>query len=69
MKHLIIAASFVASLSGANTIFSTKAAAAGVNCSMDTCLKECSKKGATQGGCNNWCTNAIRDRKAAGQCK
>jgi hypothetical protein len=49
--------------------FPAKASAAGVNCSYDACLKQCNKEGATQNGCSNWCTKAMRDRKFAGQCK
>jgi hypothetical protein len=68
MKRFIVVVSFVVGLAAANTIV-TNAAAAGVNCSMDACLKQCTKNGATEGGCNNFCTKAIRDRKFAGQCK
>jgi hypothetical protein len=67
MKQLLIAAYAVAIIAGVNVLFQTKAAA--VNCSYDACIKQCSKDGATNSGCSNFCTKAMRDRKFAGQCK
>jgi hypothetical protein len=67
MKQLLIAACAVAIIAGVNVLSPTQAAA--VNCSYDACLKECTKDGATNSGCSNFCTKTIRDRKFAGQCK
>jgi hypothetical protein len=68
MKQLLIAAYAVAIIAGVNVLSPTQAAAA-VNCSYDACLKQCAKDGATNSGCSNFCTKAMRDRKFAGQCK
>jgi hypothetical protein len=69
MKYFLIATAVVTFFSGVSVLFPVKAAAAGVNCSYDACLKQCNKNGATQSGCSVWCTKAIRDRTFAGQCK
>ena len=69
MQRLLFAISAVALLSGFNAIVAPKATAAGVNCSYDACIKECERRGASGNGCNNWCTNAMKERKNAGQCK
>ena len=66
MKHLLIAAYAVVVIT-VNVLSPTQAAA--VNCSYDACLKQCAKDGATNSGCSQFCTKAIRDRKFAGQCK
>jgi hypothetical protein len=67
MKQLLIAVYAVAVITGVNVLSSAQAAA--VNCSYDACIKQCSKDGATNSGCSNFCTKAMRDRKFAGQCK
>ena len=69
MQHLSLAISAVVLLSGVNVIVAPSAIAAGVNCSYEACLKECVRRGATDTGCNNWCSNAMTERKNAGQCK
>jgi hypothetical protein len=69
MQRLLLAISAVVVLSGGNATVASGAMAAGVNCSYNACIKECERRGATGNGCSNWCTNAIRDRKNAGQCK
>ena len=49
-------------------VVSTVTGASAVNCSYAACLTQC-QKGATPNGCSKWCTDAIQERKNAGQCK
>ena len=67
MKLLFAISAFIF-FSGVNAIVAMKANAAGVNCSYDACLKQCTKS-ATPNGCSKWCTDAMTERKNAGQCK
>jgi hypothetical protein len=67
MKQLLVVAYAIAIIASVNVLFQTKAAA--VNCDYNTCIKICAKDGATNSGCSNFCTKAMRDRKFAGQCK
>ena len=69
MQRLFLAIFTTVFLWGANAIFVPYAKAAGVNCSFDACLKECSHRGATGNGCTKWCNDAMTERKNAGQCK
>jgi hypothetical protein len=66
--RLLRAISAVVFLSGVNVIVAPSAVAAGVNCSYEACVKQCTK-GATPNGCSKWCTDAMTERKNAGQCK
>ncbi len=69
MKQILIAACAAAIVAGVNMLVQAQATAAGVNCSYDVCVKQCSQNSATSNNCANYCTKAIRDRKFAGQCK
>jgi hypothetical protein len=69
MKPLLIAARAVAIIAGINMLMQTQATAAGVNCSYEVCVKQCSQNSASSNNCANYCTKAMRDRKFAGQCK
>jgi hypothetical protein len=69
MQRLSLALSAVMLLLSVNLIVAPSAIAAGVNCSYEACVKECVRRGATDNGCSNWCNNAMKERKAAGQCK
>jgi hypothetical protein len=69
MQRLLLAISAVVVLSGVNSIVTPRAIAAGVNCSFDACLKECNRRGGTGNGCSKWCSDAMAQRKSAGQCK
>jgi hypothetical protein len=68
MKHLFSTIVTIALLWVSNVLI-PDANAAGVNCSYDACLKECLHRGATGNGCNKWCSDAMTERKNAGQCK
>jgi hypothetical protein len=69
MQRLLLATSAVVVVSAGNALVASSAIAAGVNCSYPACIKECERRGANGNGCSNWCTNAMKDRKNAGQCK
>lgn len=44
------------------------ALAAPVNCSYNTCLKECQRRGNGTIGCSTWCSKTMAERQNAGQC-
>jgi hypothetical protein len=69
MKHFVIVATFTACLLGANVFSATQAAAAGVNCSFDACMKACGKNRGVASSCSSYCSKTIQSRTAAGQCK
>jgi hypothetical protein len=69
VQRLFLAISAIVFLWGANLIVIPSAKAAGVNCSYDACIKECVHKGSTSNGCSKWCSDAMTERKNAGQCK
>ena len=68
MQRILPAICAVVFLSSVNVFVAPKAIAAGVNCSYEACVKQCTK-GATPNGCSKWCTDAMTERKNAGQCK
>ena len=68
MQRVSLAISAVVLLSSVNLIVAPRAIAAGVNCSYEACIKQCTK-GATPNGCSKWCTDAMTERRNAGQCK
>ena len=70
MTSRFLATFAVAVLWGALMVFMAGAAkAASVNCSYDNCIKECVQEGAHGSGCTKWCSDAMTERKNAGQCK
>ena len=69
MQRLSLSISAVVFLSGLNAVVAQRATAATVNCSYEACLKECVRRGTTANGCNKWCSDAMTERKNAGQCK
>ena len=69
MQRFLLAIFAVVVLSGVNSIVTPRAMAAGVNCSYEACVKECTHRGTTANGCNKWCNDALAQRKSSGQCK
>ena len=70
MTHRLLCVVFtILVLGGTSVVFVPGAKAAGVNCSYDACIKECVQKGAHVSGCTKWCSDAMTERKNAGQCK
>ena len=59
MKHFVIVATFTACLLGANVFSATQAAAAGVNCSFDACMKACGKNRGVASSCSSYCSKTI----------